>query len=232
VRSEELLVHLNSAQEIMLSWPDSLPAKERAELLAPRSAIAVSQLSYIDGYWRIRRTTPMILKVIDRLNRIGQEKQARFWIEHLSDEAFHDRIMYEDLERLFEGSKALSIALDNNPISAPSVALLGYFEWQATHGNPHLLILLRLFLEWYFSNMDDKAAMQIHGVVAGGSRVLATHRELDRDHVQDCFKYVGENCNEQRTVLAWSLKFIAIQLRASQIWAATRVLGCDPSRIL
>ncbi|RQR61348.1 hypothetical protein DIE18_12620 [Burkholderia sp. Bp9125] len=168
----------------------------------------------------------MIIKTIERFEALKEDDLARFWIAHLGEEAFHDRVMRQDLDRLFGSSADARAALQDWPISPPSAALVGYYEWQVLHGNPHLLAVLRLFLEWYFSTMSDNVAARVHSMIECGSRVLAIHRESDVDHVRPCFEYVERNCETIWPMVAWSLGFTADCLRESQLWAAKQVLRC------
>ncbi|TIT29190.1 MAG: hypothetical protein E5W86_03435 [Mesorhizobium sp.] len=134
--------------------------------------------------------------------------------------------MYDDLESMFGGPDAVRNILQQRPILPPSAALVGYFEWQIAHNNAHLLIVLRLLLEWLFSNMSDGQVRVIEELVPGGSRTMRLHREADQGHVEPCYDYVRRNFSVSDDVaLAWSLNFAVQCLRESQIWIAREILG-------
>jgi hypothetical protein len=180
----------------------------------------ITRLSYVDGYLRIRRTTPMILRAIERLDALKRRQEAAFWIEHLGEEAFHDRVMRADLSRLFGGSRAASAQLRKHGITPPSAALLGYFEWQVSLGNPSLLIAIRLFLEWYISELESWRVSRVDKLVDGGSAIMRTHRELDADHMTPCLAYVSRHCRNCETEVRWSVEFVGRCLRDAHLYIA------------
>ncbi len=168
----------------------------------------------------------MILRTIERLDSLGEQEAATFWIEHLDEEAGHDRIMKEDLQRLFGGEAALQAVLEAHPITPPSAALLGYYEWQVAHGDPHLLIVLRLFLEWYTAEMSPAERAGVHDMITDGSRVLTVHTEADQMHAQPCYAYIDRWFDAAALPkLLWSLDYIGLCLREAQAWTASEVVA-------
>jgi hypothetical protein len=216
---------LLSNREAVRNWTSALTQDERVNIASDATRDVITRHAYIDGYWRIRRTSSMILRAIERLDHMGEDKAAKFWIEHLSEEALHDREMLEDLTRMFGDAKAVRAVLAATPISPPGAAMVGYFEWQVLNGNPHLLIALRLFQEWFFTQMEDVDVSHVNNLLDGGSTILRTHRELDGDHVKPCFGYIDQHCADVVSELDWSLDFTANCLRNSQVWAARKVMS-------
>jgi hypothetical protein len=98
---------------------------------------AITRLSYVEGYWRIRQTIPLVLAAIRSFDSSGDQDSARFWIQHLNEESGHDSIMFRDLVALEGTELAARQLLQKNPISAPSVALIAYFERMVNFENPH-----------------------------------------------------------------------------------------------
>ena len=211
---------LHRARATMDGWMARLPHERQALLATEHGAQQLTRLCFIDGYLRIRRTLPLILHAIERLDTLGRREEAAFWIDHLRDEAFHDEVMRDDLTRMYGGADAASAVLRQSCITPPSAALLGYFEWQVTFGNPGLLIALRLFLEWYVGGMEDRRADHLHALVEGGSRILSTHRELDQDHVRPCAAYVRAYCGGYLREVHWSIEFVGRCLRDGQLYLA------------
>ena len=219
---------LARARDTMDDWMAGLPDERRRLLATPALAEELTRLCFVDGYLRIRRTLPLILHAIERLDALGRRAEAGFWIDHLGEEAFHDEVMRDDLARMYGGSEAAAAVLRETAITPPSVALLGYFEWQVTLGNPGLLIALRLFLEWYVGGMDDGRADHLHALVEGGSRILSTHRELDQDHVRPCAAYVDTYCGGCLREVEWSIDFVGRCLRDAQLYLAETLPGRGP----
>jgi len=212
----------------MLNWMDGFSSDAKEILRTEVMTAEITRLSYIDGYARIKRTTPMILAAIERLNLLRRPSEARFWIEHLGEEAFHDRVMRSDLTQLLGGSRKAAAILKQRLITPPSVVLLGYFEWHIEHGNPSLLIALRLFLEWYVSGIETWRTTRLDRMVPGGSRIIATHTSLDKDHVRPCLTYIGRYCQHCRKELMWSIEFVGRCLREAQAYLAASALECSP----
>jgi|HubBroStandDraft_1064217.scaffolds.fasta_scaffold52478_2 hypothetical protein len=224
--SDRLSKQLPETRARMLSWPQMFEAELSSRLADPVVAQDIDRMSYVDSWRRIRRTTPMILRTIERLDSLGEPEAATFWIEHLDEEAGHDRIMLDDLERMFGGQAALASVLDAHPITPPSAALLGYYEWQALHGDPHLLIILRLFLEWHMAEMSAAERADVHALIVGGSQTLTVHAEADRMHVRPCYAYIDRwFAPAALPRLLWSLDFIGLCLREAQAWTASAVLA-------
>jgi hypothetical protein len=188
--------------------------------LTPAQNKRMMQLSYIEGYWRIRQTTPLILQAIRSLTLHDQHKAANFWIEHLSEEASHDNVMLDDLYKILGGKAAAEATLKSHPMTPPSAALIGYFDWQTRHGNPHLLIAFRDFLENFLVGMTNDQVSSINSL-ATDLQTLDMHRELDTDHVTECRAYTEQHFQQEDTgQLVWTTHFIGHCLRDSQIWAA------------
>lgn len=224
--ADNVLAHLETARARMLAWPDAFAADERARLADPAIAETLDGLAYVDGWRRIQRTTPMILAAIARFDAAGDGDSARFWIAHLDEEHGHDRMMRDDLLRIYGSEAELERVLAANPITPPSAALVGYFEWQVAHGDPHVLIALRLLLEHIFATMGEDERARADLVVAGGSQTLALHHEADQMHVTVCADYVTRHFTDRDAArLIWSLDFAALMLSDAQVWIASRVLG-------
>jgi len=201
-------------------WAADLPAERQAGLHQPGRLQRITQLTFIDGYWRIRETTRLILQAIDTLSARQEHQAARFWIRHLGEEAEHDDVMLQDLAQMF-GSMALAqSALQQHPISPPAAAMTGFFDWQTRHGNPHLLIILREFLENFVMGMTPEHIGQIHQAVEGKAEVLVLHQELDGGHAAECLAYIDQYFQPQQAgELVWAVHFIGACIRESQVWA-------------
>lgn len=224
--ADRITRHLDIAKARMLAWPAGLNANAQARLAEPAIAGALDGLAYIDGWRRIQRTTPMILAAIARFDAIGDGESTAFWIEHLDEEHGHDRLMRDDLLRIYDSEARLRSMLDVNPITPPSAALVGYFEWQVAQGDPHLLIALRMLLEHIFATMDEGERARANAVVDGGSQTLALHHEADQEHVQVCAAYIARNFTDaDEARLIWSLDYAALMLSDAQMWIASEVLG-------
>lgn len=220
-----VLRSLIRARAHLADWIKGLPQDARAALSSEKMAAELVRLSYVDGYLRIAHTTPMILAVIKRLDAQKKTREAGFWIAHLSEEAFHDRVMRADLSRLLGGSKSASSVLRRARITPPSATLLGYFAWQIAYGNPSLLIALRLFLEWYIAGLEEWRVTGLDALVDGGSCIISTHRNVDQDHVKPCFAYVARHCRGCMSELHWSIESVGERLRDSQLYLAKSLLG-------
>lgn len=217
---DPLFASLYRARAAITNWMDDVPEERRALLGTDAMAQALTRAAFIDGYLRIRRTLPLILKAVERLDALGRRKEAAFWIDHLKEEAFHDEVMRADLDRLLGGARAATVVLRKARITPPSAAMLGYFEWQTTLGNPGLLIAMRLFLEWYVAGLEEWRVAEVHAVVEGGSQIMLTHRELDQDHVRPCADYVRKYCGACEAEVYWSVEFVGRCLRDAQLFLA------------
>jgi len=224
--SQRLDTHMEGALESVRRWDTALTPAQSAAVASGHVRRALMLRSFVDGYWRIRRTEPMIELAIDTFERRGDRRSAAFWRAHVAEEAGHDHVMLADIERIVGGPAARDAVLEGCPITPPSAALVGYFEWQVRHNDPHLLIVLRYFLETFFARIDDAAATAVHEQVNGGSATLALHREADADHVEPCREYIDRSFTRAAIPsLLWSVDFVALSLRRSQSWAASAVLG-------
>lgn len=219
---------LEAARDRTLSWIDNFSEEERRRLAIPEIALQVDRAAYVDGWRRIRRTTPMILRAIERFDARGDEDAVAFWVDHLDDEIGHDKVMRDDLLRMFGSEANLDAVLAARPMSPPSVALVGYFEWQVGHGEPDLLIVLRLYLEWFFATMSPAAREGVHALIDGGSRTLEIHAEADQHHLAPCFDYLERRLADAAAAVQWSLDFVALCLNEAQTWTAAKVLGEHP----
>jgi hypothetical protein len=218
--------HFDAAIERVRDWERALPARHGTALATPAVRRALMVRSFVDGYWRIRRTEPMIELAAAAFERRGDTANAAFWRGHVAEEAGHDAVMRADIERLAGGPAACDELLRRCPITPPSAALLGYFEWQIRHNDPHLLIVLRYFLESFFAGLDETAAAGVHAYFDGGSATLAQHREADADHVEPCRRYIAANFMPAALpALQWSVDFVAVSLCDSQLWNASAVLA-------
>lgn len=223
---DRLTTHLDVARARMLAWPAGFTEEERARLGDPGVAEQVDRLAYLDGWRRIRRTTPMILAAIARFDERSDADSTAFWIEHLDEEHGHDRIMLDDLRRMYGDEAALTRALDANPISPASAALAGFFEWQVAHGDPHLLVVLRLLLEHIFATMEEPERARVDAGIPGNSQTLMLHNEADQAHVLACGDYLSAHFSEADVpTLIWALDYAALMLSDAQTWVAARVLG-------
>ena len=208
------------------AWESQL-APELREVLAEESqSEELARLCYVEGYWRICETTPLLLSAIDAFNRQGELALMTFWSEHLLEEMGHDQLMYEDLCRLYGGSNEADAILKAHPISPASAALVGYFHWQVKHHNPHLLMMLRLFMETFMVEMHDTARTIKMRLGPEATRTLDLHREADVDHVTPCLSYLDEHFSPAALpTLLWTLDFITTCLIESQLWVATHMLN-------
>lgn len=219
--SEYVAQARREAIQAIYAWAEELPPALRESLQQPGRLQRVTQLTFIDGYWRIRETTRLILQAIDTLSSRDEHAAAQFWIKHLSEESAHDAVMLQDLGRIFGGAEAAALALAEHPMSPPTAAISGFFDWQTRRGNPHLLIVLRDFLENFVTEMRPEHVGQIHQLVEGGAEVLALHQALDTEHVLECAAYIDQYIQPNQVgELVWIVHFIGACIRESQAWAA------------
>jgi hypothetical protein len=218
---------LRRAQDATRRWMERFPDTAKAELQTPATTQELTRLSYVDGYFRIKHTTPLILRVIGRLDGLHRRREAQFWIDHLSQEAFHDELMRRDLSGLLGGPKSAAAILRKSSITLPSAALLGYFDWQIANGNPSLLIALRLFLESFIAQLEDWRVAEVDALVKDGSRILLTHKTLDADHRAECLSYVSDFCGDCVAEVSWSIEFAGRCLAEAHACLAERLLRRD-----
>ena len=219
--SEYVAQARHDAIQGIYSWVQDLPPETQVSLQQAGRLARITQLTFIDGYWRIRETTRLILQAIDALSSRDEHTAAAFWIKHLSEESAHDAVMLQDLARIFGSEAAAQQELANHPVSPPAAAISGFFDWQTRHGNPHLLIVLRDFLENFVTEMRPEHVQQVHQLVDSGTEVLALHQELDTEHVLACAAYIDEHFQlHQVGELLWVVHFIGACIRESQTWAA------------
>lgn len=218
--SEYVAQARREAIQAIYAWTDELPDDLRASLQKNSRLKRITQLTFIDGYWRIRETTRLILQTIDTFSARNEHEAAQFWIKHLSEESAHDAVMLQDLGRIFGSDEAAALELAEHPVSPPAAAITGFFDWQTRHGNPHLLIILRDFLENFVTEMHPEHVAQIHQLADGGTDVLSLHQELDTEHVQECAAYIDQYCQPRQIgELVWIVHFVGACIRESQAWA-------------
>jgi hypothetical protein len=215
---------LRQARDLMSTWIDRFPEPAQAALKAPEAAAELTRRSYVDGYLRIRETTPLILHAIDRFNALRKRREAEFWIGHLSEECFHDQLMRKDLVNMLGGAGPAAAVLRKARITPPSAALLGYFEWQVAVGDPTQLIALRLFLEWYLSGIEKWRVAHVNALVPGGSQIMLTHQQLDEGHCAECFDYAERFCRGNPVELDWSILFVGRCLADAHAFLARDLL--------
>ena len=218
--------HLTTAVASVGKWTSTFPNDARARLAEPALQREIARLSFIDGYHRIRQTTPLILAAIATLDQRQDHDRARCWVKHLDEEYGHDTSMRRDIVAMLGDEIRTVQMLAQTSITPPSAALIGFFEWQVRNNNPHLLILLRLFFETFMAELPEESAAAIHELVPGGSEVVRLHREEDQNHVGGCYDYLDRNFTEHDLpTLIWTLDFIALCLTEAQSWIAAQALG-------
>lgn len=215
----------------LLDWEENLAPTQRKKLRITAVREEHCKLVYLDSFYRLRQTTPLILAAIQRFNADPLEKAAtEYWSRHLIDEVNHDKVMLSDLREAFGDTKRLAAALAENPITPPSAALLGYFQWQVSHGNPHFLMLFRFYLEWFAANHQALLGEFSENLKRRGTRTIELHAELDPHHSSDCAKYVDQHLGEASpALLRWHTDFIVDHLIQGQLWIAEGN-GCLRSR--
>jgi hypothetical protein len=211
----------------LTDWTSFLSDRHRALLEDQTKRVELSRLSLIEGYWRIRQTTPLILEAISATNALGDVEAARFWSEHLVEELGHDRMMYADLCAHFDGAAQVEEALARYPISPPSMALVGYFHWAVRNGRPDFLAVLRLFLEMYIPRIASLVSTQ--GARLGTPlTTLQHHTGADGDHASTCRDYIDARFGtHDLPVLLWTIRFVTRCLIDAQLWATRLLLASD-----
>jgi hypothetical protein len=218
--------HLRTAIGSVGNWVASFSDAARGEMAAPELQQEIGRLAFIDGYHRIRQTSPLILAAIRTLDGRGDHDNSRFWVHHLEEEYGHDAIMRRDIVAMFGDEDVAERALAQTSITPPSAALIGFFDWQVRRNNPHLLILLRLFLETSMAELTEEKADAVHRMFPAGSELIRVHRDADQDHVGECYGYLDRNfADADLATLVWGLDFIALCLNDGQSWIAAQVLG-------
>jgi hypothetical protein len=224
--SDAVRQRLNADFAEVAAWESQLAPEIREALSQDAQSQALTRLCYVEGYWRICETTPLLLSAIDAFNRQGELALMTFWSEHLLEEMGHDQLMYEDLCRLYGGPNEADAVLKAHPISPASAALVGYFHWQVKGHNPHLLMMLRLFMETFMVEMHDTARTIKMRLGPEATRTLDLHREADVDHVTPCLSYLDAHFSPAALpTLLWTLDFITTCLIESQLWVATQMLN-------
>ncbi len=205
-------------------WYDRLAPEERALLRDAEVVRDISRRSYIDAYWRVCETTPLILATIAALNRAQEREAAEFWAVHLREELGHDTIHREDLARMY-GPADLEAVLAGQPMTPPSVAVIAYFRGNIDRGAPHMLMIYRLFLELFTANMKDAGRELRQRLGEDASRSVELHCELDVGHVEPCQDYLDRHFTvADRGRLLWSVGFVTECLIQSQLYLARPLL--------
>jgi hypothetical protein len=218
--------HLKTATASVGNWVATFPEAALAQLGQPDAQREVGRLAFIDGYHRIRQTSPLIMAAIQTLDRGRDHDNSRFWVHHLAEEYGHDAAMRRDIVAMTGDESEATRILDATAITPPSAAMVGFFDWQVRHGNPHLLIVLRLFLETVMAELDDGKAAAVHELLPGGSEVIRLHRDADQDHVGACYDYLDQNFTESELpTLIWAVDYIALCLNEGNSWICAQVLG-------
>jgi hypothetical protein len=227
--SRYALQHVRQATAAVSSWSERLSDEQRSRMTSAAVRTELSRRFYLEGYWRIRETTPLILAAVETFNLRGDLDSAQFWSRHLCEEMGHDAIMHADLQRSYRSREALERALEVLAISPPSAALVGYFHWQVRHGNPHLLIVLRYFFEFFMTHDQTAGAGFERSLGRRATRTLALHRSVDRRHLKQCSGYIDRNFKEDDLAeMAWSIHFVATCLESAQMWVASKLLAASP----
>ena len=221
--------HLKTAIASVGTWVSAFSEEALTRLGQPETQREVGKLAFIDGYHRIRQTSPLILAAIQSLDRRRDHDNSRFWVHHLGEEYGHDAAMRHDIVAMTGDESEATRILDATAITPPSAAMIGFFDYQVRHGNPHLLIVLRLFLETVMAELDDGKAAAVHELLPGGSEVIRLHRDADQDHVGACYDYLDQNFTESELpTLIWAVDFIALCLNEGNSWISAQVLGRTP----
>lgn len=205
-------------------WPERLSVAARRRLAEPGMLREVSRRSYIDAYWRVCETTPLILATVGALNRARDHEAAGFWAEHLGEELGHDRIHREDLARMY-GQADLEAVLARQPMTPPSVAVIAYFRSHIERGEPHMLMVYRLFLELFTANMKDGGRELRQRLGEDASRAVELHCELDVGHVGPCEAYIDRHfVAADLDRLLWTVGYVRECLVQSQLYLARPIL--------
>ena len=200
-------------------WGERLPAEQQRLLRRADSRRELARRSYIDSYWRVRETSPLILAAIHTFNVRQDFYSARFWGQHFAEELGHDAVQYRDIVNIYGSQRKTSAVLAERGISPPSAAILAYFHWQVTQGDPHLLMVYRLFLELFMVEMPAHTEFFRNMLGKSATRTVTLHREADAKHVKGCRRYIDRSFRaEHLRTLLWTVDFICDRLIESQLW--------------
>jgi hypothetical protein len=203
------------------AWGDGLDPEERAAL----DDGALRRMCFLDTFWRMQETTPLIEATERGLRRRGEEAAAEAWAAHRADEAGHDHIVRADVSRLFGGEAAAAAALAAHPMAPPTAAMVAYFHWQAERGDPHTVMALRLFEELFVAEHPALWAQNHAAFAAQGVQTFKVHEEADAGHAADCVAYLDTLLPATSLpALLWSVDFVAACLAESHLWAARATL--------
>lgn len=224
--SEKILEKVRLKIDQLNDWCERLKPEHR-ELVETSEDIVrkIALFCYLDGYYRIRQTTPLMLSASRTFNFRKQYHLADIWSKLVTEELGHDQVLFDDLIYSFGSEAHLFEALKKTPITPPTASIIGYLHWQAAEGDPQLLMIYKLFLEQYASSQTEAQADVTELLGEAGTRCLKMHHELDANHVQDCIVYVDEHFDSANIDAAlWTIDFIGNALLESQLWIALKIL--------
>mgnify|MGYP000169681940 CR=1 FL=1 len=225
--SEKILEKVRSKIDQLHDWFERLkPEHQKIVETSEDTVRKIALYCYLDGYYRIRQTTPLMLAASRAFNWRKQYRLADIWSKLVSEELGHDQVLFKDLINSFGSETSLLEALAKTPMAPPTASILGYLHWQITEGDPQLLMIYKLFLEEYASSQTEAQADVMELLGEAGTRCLKMHQELDENHVKDCNEYVDEHFDSENIDAAiWTADFIGNALLESQLWIASRILS-------
>lgn len=225
--SEKILEKVRSKIDQLHDWCEQLQPEHREIVDTNEDSVKkIALYCYLDGYYRIRQTTPLMLEASRTFNWRKQYRLADIWSKFVSEELGHDQVLFEDLINSFGSEASLFEALAKTPIAPPTASILGYLNWQITQGDPQLLMIYKLFLEEYASSQIEAQADITELLGEAGTRCLKMHQDLDANHVKDCAEYIDEHFGSENIDAAlWTADFIGNALLESQLWIASRILS-------
>lgn len=224
--SEKILEKVRSKIDQLNDWCERLQPAHREIVETNGDTVKkIALYCYLDGYYRIRQTTPLMLAASRTFNGRKQYRLADIWSKLVSEELGHDQVLFEDLINLFGSEASLLEALEKTPIAPPTASILGYLHFQIAEGDPQLLMIYKLFLEEYASSQAEAQADVTELLGEEGTRCLNMHQVLDANHVKDCAEYIDDHFGSENIDAAlWTADFIGNALLESQLWIALRIL--------
>ncbi len=208
--AQKLIDHLTHRSDHVLSWASTFTEEQRSQISEPTIALEIDKLAALDAWQRGQRFRNGVLAAIDRHMTNGEGASARFWLEELDAGIGAESAARDALVDMFGSEIALQHALSRNPLAPSSAALVGYFTFQAAHGDARLVTLLPLVLRWQFAVLSPEGAGQDAMAVALG----AVPAQID-----------GVFNDGDAALLLWTLDFTGLCLREAQAWVASGVLG-------
>src|SRR5712671_822893 len=109
--------HLKTAIASMGNWVAAFPEAALSQLAQAETQREVGKLAFIDGYHRIRQTSPLILAAIQSLDRGRDHDNSRFWVHHLGEEYGHDAALRRDIVAMTGGEGEATRILDVTAIT-------------------------------------------------------------------------------------------------------------------